>query len=848
MVLIATAFSQQQTLARLNHESGPDVVRQNVVSHGSLPEAPRRRSEALPESALSRWAANALFVKSDLARARLLAARALRRDGRDAEALFVQMEAAAMQADQAAMLEAALRLCEVGESAKQDVRVQLAAARMRESAANTPEFRALIPRLQAVLAKSANSWPELNAALLRAAMDGVPRLDAESLARASGILTEWRIVGPLGPHSPIELDDTSLSHNSDLALDSYDHHAVENFQFPDGRITLPPYLARHGTFYAASHFASLTAGIWTMKAESAGALEVYVDGRRVFWPAAGSDTPDLRQSETFALAAGPHRVLAKFTAAAGPLQISVAPLDWEPLSPKRAKVPVAELTYEIAAEAYAASDFVTAIKQIQALPSAAHSAALQFLLAQAWTRHDPRTEDGLNAWRNLRALAAHAVVADEALGRWASVAGDFPQAADAARQVLASDSQNSSALQTLSAALAADPDLAEFEGEAAQIWARRLAEHPSCETAQEAMTFYGSREQFAEQAAAQQRLDGCAPGSLAYAQSLAREGQHGEAARALEKLVAVAPLNRSARFMLVGELQLAGDDAGARSAAAGCLRIAPNAPNYRRLAAAYHAGEAVVETTGFYSPYRRDAVAVLQQAAAMPSSAVPILLLDDHVTVARPDGSVSLYVHTTTRFPEGEDIARADRQDIPRDAQLLQLRVVHPDGTATPARVDLQRRQYSLPGLSSGDAIDEEYVVNFVGDGGMSEHPEVFQFVFGRFDERVLSAQFVVLTTAERADRGVVIASSDAPHLVSRVQDTMLARIWQRDEVSVTVRGLALPNRSLPIVRVVEQENGWTVPSDAEHHRRIETIHPGPRYEESSGTAVRVEWMQSSKL
>jgi hypothetical protein len=25
------------------------------------------------------------------------------------------------------------------------------------------------------------------------------------------------------------------------------------------------------------------------------------------------------------------------------------------------------------------------------------------------------------------------------------------------------------------------------------------------------------------------------------------------------------------------------------------------------------------------------------------------------------------------------------------------------------------------------------------------------------------------------------------------------------------------------------------VPSDAEHHRRIETIHPGPRFQESSG-------------
>ena len=55
----------------------------------------------------------------------------------------------------------------------------------------------------------------------------------------------------------------------------------------------------------------------------------------------------------------------------------------------------------------------------------------------------------------------------------------------------------------------------------------------------------------------------------------------------------------------------------------------------------------------------------------------------------------------------------------------------------------------------------------------------------------------------------------------------------------MTTGGLVLPDKSLAIVRVVEQENGWTVPSDAEHHRRIETIHPGPRFEESSDTIER---------
>ena len=58
----------------------------------------------------------------------------------------------------------------------------------------------------------------------------------------------------------------------------------------------------------------------------------------------------------------------------------------------------------------------------------------------------------------------------------------------------------------------------------------------------------------------------------------------------------------------------------------------------------------------------------------------------------------------------------------------------------------------------------------------------------------------------------------------------MLERVWEtpigEDAFSASANGLA-------IVRVVEQENGWSVPSSAEHKRRIETIHPGPRAEES---------------
>ncbi len=130
--------------------------------------------------------------------------------------------------------------------------------------------------------------------------------------------------------------------------------------------------------------------------------------------------------------------------------------------------------------------------------------------------------------------------------------------------------------------------------------------------------------------------------------------------------------------------------------------------------------------------------------------------------------------------------------------------------------------------------LDQEYVVHYAGDGGIAEHSEVFQFVFGSFDRQVLSARFVALTPAENADRGVVIATGDAPRVSASIRDRMLARVWQKDVTAQNNRTSAILSDRLAIVRIVEQDNGWAVPSNAERQRRIETIHRGPRFEESA--------------
>ncbi len=828
-VLATSAFAQDRTLARLAHETAPEVTHPRVDVRGDSSATTVSRSETLSESEASRAAATALFVNGDLMRAHQLAERAWRRDHRDAEALFVQMEVAAMQADELTKLNAAVNLCAMGSAAKQDPRIEVAVARVRESAANTPEFRAVVPRLQSVLANSREDWPELSGALLGAALDGVAGLDAEVLARASGILTQWRIVGPLGRHPLLDFDQISISPNDDLSQPQYESHAVENFEFPDGLIYLPHYLPRRGTFYAEAQFASLTPGTWMVRAESAGLLEVFLDGDRVLRQGGSLHETGLSDFASVEVAAGPHRVLLKFAGTAVPIKIAVLPATPKIIAPLKAHRSAQELTYELASAAYSKEAYGMAIQQIGSVHSAAGSVALHFVLAESWARQNPAAPEGLAAWNRLLVLAPGALSADRGLAERALAVGHGTDAVRFARRVLETRPNDVRALETLGRAIQNDPSLANSAQESAQIWSRRLAQHPSCEVSQQAMMFYHSQQQVAQAAAAQRKLDGCAPESLAYAQSLASEGHHDDAVQALEQLLAAAPLSRAARLLLIRELQFAGDDSGAERAAAAWMRIAPNASQYRRLAAAENPDDPAESAKEFYTAYRRDAAQLIN--AAPQVAGPPVVLLNDHVAIARPDGSVSLYVHTVTRFTNPEDIAHFGTPDLPDGAQTLQMQTLHSDGSVAP--VDPRNSLDGASALAPGDAIDEEYVINYGGDGGISEHPEVFQFVFGSFNEKVLRERFVVLTPATQADRAVVIASSTAPLPVSRVEDTVLARIWERDEVSVTTGGLTLLGKSLPIVRVVEQENGWTVPADAEHRRRIETVHPGPRFEEA---------------
>ena len=328
--------------------------------------------------------------------------------------------------------------------------------------------------------------------------------------------------------------------------------------------------------------------------------------------------------------------------------------------------------------------------------------------------------------------------------------------------------------------------------------------HPSCGNLHAALNAAS------EPAAIGERLQGCAPDSLAYAQWLASVSRHGDAIHELVRILQDWPLDRDAHRMLIAELQRAGNNVAADRAAAEFLTIAPNARNFRRMAQSATATGSE-QTAPFYENYRRPAP---QTIASWKSAAPAVILLQDKVAIARPDGSVSLYLHRVVQLmnEDGADQFRA--LAVPEGGQLLTARVVN--------------NAHPLPSaLKAGDEVEEEYVVNYTGDGGMIAHPEAFQYVFNDFDFPLLDSRFIVLSPSNQSP-GYVIASGPVPDSTVEYADGLRAQIWQKSVEPAAANAL-----SPAIVRVVENENGWSIPPSVERKRILETIHPGPRNREA---------------
>jgi tetratricopeptide (TPR) repeat protein len=804
-----------------------------------------RRAPMDPVATKAAQALEALFARSDLDAARAAArdtlqlihrSRLRRRSTSQAEsdALFVEMEAASLQADTRAELEAALRLCELHTSSD-DARISVATSRILDLAANTPDFRAAVPRVHTLLARDSAPSNELRAALLAAADDGAPGLSASALAHESGLITDWRIAGPFGQYANVAFERAWDPEHDGMTRPSYNGRIVEQFRFDNGKVILPKYFSEVGVFYASAKISLSSPGNWTLRIESPGTIQAWVNGTLVLTKDDRFHATPETVSMAVPLRAGMHRVFVKFLPSAAPFRLAFLPP-----SPKRTPATTSTFAltpstpYITAERAFWSGDYAQAIELLTRLRATHESAAVDFLLAQAWSRSsDNASERKALLDAALKAApTAHAV--EYELASIAFSERRFDQAFDAARRVLASEPR----FEPAAILLAASAARLNQSAEAAEAFQTAAALHPSCSVLKQAATFFAGISDFTHAQQYESQLQDCAPASLAWAEALSAAGHHAESASADRQLIASHPLNRSARAHLIRELMLSGKEDDARAAALELAALAPNSSEFRRMAATLDSGDELLDSAfadphfadpqQFYSPYRRDGIEVMKQTSGRNFSGGPILLLlNDRVAEVRRDGTAALYVHQLTRILDRDGLAQYGEVAIPTQANLLELRTIKSDGRVVEPELNQHKGTISMPALEVGDAIDLEYVIPDL-DGGVAGHPDAFQFTFGSFAAPTILSRFIV-TSPEDDVKLKFVPFGDIPVVTVRTSDGVVTRSWQANDVPQSVSEVSMPRSGvLPSIQVLAAENGdWASVRDFYRDKFIDAARVG---------------------
>ena len=207
-----------------------------------------------------------------------------------------------------------------------------------------------------------------------------------------------------------------------------------------------------------------------------------------------------------------------------------------------------------------------------------------------------------------------------------------------------------------------------------------------------------------------------------------------------------------------------------------------------------------------------------------------LVLLDDRVAQLAPDGEVALYVHKLTRVLDRDGIQRYGEVAVPPDSDILELRTIQPDGSVAEPEISDHKDTVSMPVLSPGNVIEQEYVQHL--SGGIDQHPEAFRFVFGSFTAPIVYSRFVVFWPWAESDRMKLLVSGRVPEPQARVSGEVLARIWERDDIPQSSEESAMPRADiLPTVRIA-QAASWDEVRDYYRNSVIESARIGSRAEQ----------------
>ncbi len=147
-------------------------------------------------------------------------------------------------------------------------------------------------------------------------------LDQLLVSKDSGLLTDWRLVGPFGRTANFE--HTWAPERDQLSKSRYGTDRVLSFEFVTGKFELPATHRAKGIYYASSEVWLPNGGDWRLYAETAGEMIVFLDGKPAIHRT-GKKHDLQTTSEVVHLAHGTHRVLVKFEAGAAPFHLAVMP-------------------------------------------------------------------------------------------------------------------------------------------------------------------------------------------------------------------------------------------------------------------------------------------------------------------------------------------------------------------------------------------------------------------------------------------------------------------------------------------------------------------------------------------
>ena len=748
----------------------------------------------------------------------------LRRQPGDVIALFVQMEAAALQLRPESVLDSALRLCTM--PAPPEIQ-EIASSRILENAGNSRMFRDVLHRVGLAMEEGNSCTFNLRLALVAAAADGAPPLDLDETADSAGLLTQWRIAGPFGHFSNLDFNRKWPPEAG--AYWTATTSSFERFWFRDGMLSFPEYLSAPGVFYATTEVQSGSNGLSQLDVLSPGPYIVFIDGRQVLSMDSRYRTGANRNSVAIHLTQGRHRVIVKLTSDATPFSADLHPAFSSSRQRPALSASPAAVDYIRALLEYFRGN-LTEVERRTASRSDDDHGPFAYLRALLWSAADDHSPRAAEAWRSLAKAHASALLATA-------------KAAEFSLEDAASDELRAEILklaeQRPESELAANLALRAAGSDTparTRAFAHLLELHPACSFLLDAERFYEFSGDPENAHKTDRRMATCAPESLQYARVLSDAGRHRDSAAFLEQRIRKNPLNRSARKLLVQELVLSDQLTRAKKQAQELHSIAPGSRIYAKMSSDPAAvldsnslrARNFVSQKEFYAAYREDGIQVVRASVTDQSLAgSPVaVLLSDRVLKIRGDGSASLYSHQVTRLLDPQSISRYGEVALPRGSDVLELRTIKPDGRMVEPELTAQKPSISMPALEPGDCIDEEFVTHYSDWALLPATSSLFEF--GSLSAPVLRTHFILL--APKSANVSIEQLNGAPTGVTEIIGEDVVHTWEMDHLPAVAAEPFFPAGILPAIAVRSNESTLDRVEDA----LIDSTRIGPHVMEAA--------------